>query len=103
MKKIAMLVSEIKEELEGAEHYAKQALKNKEYDRDLASTYDKLSEIEKSHANMLHDQVVRIIRDYRASGNEPPAGMMEIWEFEHEKLISDMARVQVMIDAYRRK
>ena len=46
MKQIKCLVKDIRDEMEGAEHYAKLAVHTKTTDRTLADTYAKMSEAE---------------------------------------------------------
>lgn len=97
MKKIKMLVKDIKEELHDAEKYAKCYALNKDTDRDLANTFRALAEDELGHADKLHDQAVRIIREYRSSGAEPPAAMQAVWDYEHENMIEEKAEIQAII------
>lgn len=101
MKEIKMLVEDIAEELEGAEHYAKLATQYKDTDRTLADTYSKLAGVELDHVNALHEQAVRIIKDYRSKGNEAPAAMQAVWDWEHEKMIDTVSRIKTMLNMYR--
>lgn len=102
MKKIKCLVEDIAEELEGAEHYAKLATQHKEDDRALADVYAKLAGVELDHVNALHGQVVRIIKEYKAtSGKETPAPMQAVWDWEHEKMVDTTARIKTMLEMYR--
>lgn len=102
MKKIAMIVRDIKEELEGAEHYAKQATQYKDDDKSLADAYANMANQELNHVDMLHAQVVRVIQDYRAKGNTPPAAMMAVWDWEHESMVSHTAKVKMLLEMYRK-
>lgn len=102
MKIIKNLVEDIEEELEGAEHYAKLATQYKVDDRTLADTYAKLAGIELDHVNALHEQVVRIIKDWKAtSGKETPAPMQAVWDWEHSKMVDITARIKSMLDMYK--
>lgn len=102
MKTIKCLVEDIQEELEGAEHYAKLATQYKEDDRVLADVYAKLASVELDHVNALHEQVVRIIKDWKAtSGKETPAPMQAVWDWEHEKMVDTEARIKSMLSMYR--
>lgn len=102
MKKIKFLVEDINEELEGAEHYAKLATQYKDDDRELADTYAKLANVELEHVNALHGQVVRIIKNWKAkSGEETPAAMQAVWDWEHEKAVDTAARIKIMLEMYR--
>lgn len=102
MKIIKHLVEDINEELEGAEHYAKLATQHKDDDRALADVYAKLAGVELEHVNTLHGQVVRIIKEWKAtSGKEPPAAMQVIWDYEHERSIDKAAKIKTLLDMYK--
>ena len=101
MKAIKCIVEDIHEELQGAEHYAKLATQYKDTDRQLADTYSKLAGVELDHVNALHDQAVRLIREYRAGGGMPPAAMQAVWDWEHEKMVDTVSRIRSMLDMYK--
>ena len=97
-----MIVRDIKEELEGAEHYAKLATKHKEDDKPLADAYAEMASQELGHVDKLHAQVVRVIQDYRSKGNTPPEAMMAVWDWEHESMVSHTAKVKMLLEMYRK-
>ena len=102
MKIIKCLVEDINEELEGAEHYAKLATQHKDDDRELADVYAKLANVELDHVNALHGQVVRIIKEWKAtSGQEPPAAMQAVFDWEHNKEIEKVKQIKILLDLYR--
>lgn len=101
MKIIKHLIEDMNEEMEGAEHYAKKALEYKEDDRDLADLYAKLSTVEKGHADLIHEQIVRKIKAKNAEGVTTPAPMQAVYDWEHEKAIDGAARLKVLQDMYR--
>lgn len=103
MKIIKMLVEQIEEEACGAEDYAKKAMEYKEEDKVLADTYSKLAEVELQHVDLLHAQVVRIIKAWEAKGNTAPPEMTAIWNWEHGKAVDHIARVRVMLNMYAGK
>lgn len=102
MRKIACIVKDIKEELEGAEHYAKLAAQYKDDDKPLADAYADMAAQELGHVDKLHAQVVRVIQDYRSKGNTPPEAMMAVWDWEHEAMISHTAKVKALLEMYRK-
>lgn len=102
MKKIAEIAEEIREELEGAEHYAKKAIQYKMDDKPLSDTYATMSAQELAHVDALHTQVARVIKDSRAAGNIPPAGMMEVWDYEHGRHIDSVAKIKMLLEQYKR-
>jgi ferritin len=93
MKIIKELSEMIEEELDGAEHYAKCALKHNEDNPALANVFYEISTQEMRHVNMLHDQVVEIIDRHRAEHGEPPAAMLAIYEWEHNRQIDKAKKV----------
>lgn len=96
MKIIKCLAENIREEMHDAEKYAKMALEYKEQFPELVDTLLILSKQEVSHATMLHNHVEKIIKDYRSKNGEPPAGMMAVYDWEHEKMIDNLAKVRVL-------
>lgn len=96
MKIIKCLAENIREEMHDAEKYAKMALEYKEQFPEMLDTFLTLSRQEVSHANMLHNHIVSLIRDYRAKNGDPPAGMMAVYDWEHEKMIDNMAKVKAL-------
>ena len=101
MKKILILVDEITEELEGAECYVSLALCYQQKDRMLADTYLAMSKEELEHANRLHDQITRIINEAKSNEQAIPTGMMELYEWQHEKMLEQKAKIKVMIESYK--
>ena len=101
MKVIKTLVEDIRDEMEGAEHYAKLATQYKDEDRLLAENYAKLAEIELGHVNSLHDQAVRLIKEQKAAGVETPVSMQAVWDWEHEKMVDEVAKIKMLLSSYR--
>ena len=101
MKQIKMLAREIREELRGAERYAKLANEYKGEDRQLADMYYELARQELKHAGMEHDQATRLIKDSKDRGNVPTDAMMQMWEFEHEQDLEDEKAVNILLDMYK--
>ena len=99
---IKTLVCDIRDELEGAEHYAKLATKYKDEDPVLADNYAKMAEAELGHVYSLHDQAMRIIKAHRAAGNVPPPAMQAVWDWEHEKMMDTVTRIKMMLEMYRK-
>ena len=96
MKIIKKISAQIHEETEGAMDYAKCAVHYKEEYPDLARVYAEMAEQELSHANKLHDYVVKFISRAREMG-EPPRYMLEMWEEEHREIIEEVAKTKAII------
>ena len=101
MKEIKELVEEIREELEGAKHYAEQSAKLKHTDMTRSETYAEMARQELSHVDKLHSMAVKKIEAQRESGHEAPAAMQAVWYWEHEKMIKCTAKIRAMLDMAR--
>ena len=101
MKEIKMLAGHIREEMNDAETYAKLALRYKDDDRSLSQTIEKLAEQELDHADMLHAQASRLIKERKENGETPPVAMSAVWSWEHENMMDCVARVKVLLAELR--
>lgn len=97
MKDIKLLSKHIREELQDAENYAKLALRYKDDDRSLSQAFEKLANQELDHAEILHAQATRLIKDKKESGTEPPASMLAVWNWEHENMIECVAKIKLLL------
>lgn len=101
MKEIKMLAGHIREEMNDAETYAKLALRYKDDDRSLSQTFEKLAEQELDHADMLHAQASRLIKERKENGETPPVAMSAVWSWEHENMMDCVARVKILLAELR--
>lgn len=102
MKMIAEIVEDIREELDSAERYAKKAAKHKGVDDRLSSMYATMASQELSHVDTLHTQAVRLIQEQKDSGKEVPDGMQSVWDWEHEHMMDQVARIKILLETARR-
>ena len=102
MKIIKELVEEIREELEGAEKYARMAAQMKGQDDSMAIMYADMAKQEMEHVEKLHGKAADIIKKHRAEKGEPPPAMLAVWEWEHERMIDKAAEIRVMIEMARK-
>ena len=49
---------------------------------------------------MLHNQVVKLIENYRKEKGEPPASMLAVYDYLHEKFIEEAKEVEMMQQMY---
>lgn len=101
MKLIKCLSEMIGEEIADAHKYITQALKYKDERRGLADVFNQLSAEEMKHMSILHAEVVKIIDEYRKTEGEPPAPMMAVYDYLHEKHMEQAAEVKAAQALYR--
>ena len=101
MKIIKLLCEMVGEEISDADKYITQALKYKDERRGLADVFAQLSGEEMKHMQMLHEQVVTIIAEYRKTHGDPPAEMMAVYDYLHEKHMDEAADVKAAQALYR--
>ena len=101
MERIKCIMNDIAEEREGAEHYAKKALRYKDSDRELADMYHSMSKQEMGHAENLYAQGHRIMCKVKENDPEDYRKMLWAWEWEHDKTMEELAEVRVLQDMYR--
>ena len=103
MKIIKELSHMIEDELDDAEKYIKAAIRVKGDDPELGKLFFDLSREEMGHMERLHNAVVKMIKTYRDAHGDPPAGMMEFYNYLHEAHEERATRIQLYINRYSEK
>jgi len=96
MRLIEKLSDMIDEELNDAEKYIRCAMKQKEEHPALAQTFARLSNEEMAHMNLLHEQVVALISEYRKEHGEPPERMQAVYDYLHKKYTERANEIKVL-------
>ena len=102
MKLIKELTEMIEEEIDGAEEYVKEAIKLKHEHPSLAKTLYDISNQEMSHIDMLHSEVVKLIEEHRRTHGEPPAPMMAVYQYLHERHIDKANNIRMLQNEYKK-
>ena len=103
MKIIKELDELIEDEIHDIKKYAKMAAELKEEHPALAQVLYNISTQEDAHQSALHGEVVKIIENHRKMHGEPPAAMMAVYEYVHQKHIDKMAEARRYQEIYREK
>lgn len=98
MKQIKELADHIRDELKDAENYAKNSAHYAPSDSKLAGVYKQIAKQELDHVSMEHDEIVRLIKTAKDSGMVIPDAMQEIWDWEHDRMLTEIAEVKTMLD-----
>ena len=103
MKIIKCLNEFIEEEIGDSEKYIKKALEIKEEFPEVAEVLNVLSGEEMKHMQLLHNQVVKLIENYRKTKGEPPEPMLAVYNYLHEKAIDEVKEIKILQQMYLEK
>ena len=101
MKIIKCLSEKIEEELHDADAYIELAMRWKAENPETADLFYELSTEEMGHVDKLHDEVTKLIDEYRREHGEPPKDMMVLYDFLHEKHIGTAMQIKVKQGMYK--
>lgn len=101
MRIIEKVVDRIDEEIHDAKEYAKLATEVKHDYPALSHVLYTISTQEDGHQAMLHEQVVKLIEQYRREHGDPPAAMMAVYEHHHKKSIEKLAEARRYQEIYK--
>lgn len=100
MKIIKCLSEDIEKTLDAAEEDIKKAIMYKEEYPSAAKSFYTKSIVLIDSIKPQHDAVVALIEEYRKSKGEPPAPMMAIYNYMHERHITKAAAIKNLQDMY---
>jgi rubrerythrin len=102
MRLIKELTEMIEEEIEGAENYVREAIKLKHEHPSLAKTLYDISNQEMTHIDMLHAEVLKLIEEHRRTHGEPPAPMMAVYQYLHERHIDKVNNIRMLQNEFKK-
>lgn len=100
MKIIKCLTKLIEEEVADAKKYAELALTYATDQPDAAKLFRELSDEELRHMDRLHKVAERVIEDHRKAKGDPPAEMLAVYNFLHERQIAAAKEVKMLQGMY---
>ena len=101
MKIIKCISEKVEEEIKDADAYIDLALEWKEKDAEASELFYELSREEMGHVDKLHEQVKAEIEEYRNTEGNPPEGMLELYNYLHQKHIAEAMAVKVKQGMYK--
>ena len=101
MKLIRDLEEAIEDEIHDVKKYAKWASELKAEYPTLAQVLFNISTQEDGHQAAIHNEVVKIIEEHRRTHGEPPAAMMAVYDYLHQKSIDKLAEARMYQDVYK--
>ena len=101
MKIISTLSERINEEIHDAKFYAMLAAEVKHDHPALSHVLYTISTQELDHQAMLHEQVVKIIEEYRRTHGEPPTNMKAVYDYLHRRSIEKLEEAKRYQEIYK--
>ena len=95
MKIIKCLAEKIEEELHDADAYIDLAMSWKDEEPETSRVFYELSLEEMGQVDKLHADVAALISKYRQETGEPPKEMLTLYNYLHEKHISEAMKIKV--------
>ena len=95
MREIKELSELIDDEIDAATDYAEAAEKTMR--EELRHLFIELAEAELGHIDRLHEKAKELIAETRSKGIDPPAGMLAMWQHEHERMIHKVAKIRMRL------
>lgn len=102
MQLIKELEELIEDEIHDVKKYAKMAIELKEKHPSMAQVLYTISTQEDAHQAALHNEVVKIVDEYKRTKGEPPAAMMAVYEYLHKRHIEKLAEARSYQELYKK-
>lgn len=103
MRIIANLSDFIKDEAKSVKMYAKMATKYKAENKEIADMFFNMANTEMTHLDNMHSWIVKFIEKEKKERMEPiPQGMLDVWSWQHEKIIEELTEAKIMLQNYQK-
>ena len=98
---IKKLSQQIEDEIDESEKLIKLAVEYKQQFPEASQTFYNLSLEKLNNIKSLHDAVEKIIKDYRTEKGDPPAPMMAIYNYVHQRHMNKVAAIKSFQSMYK--
>lgn len=102
MKILKEVINKMEDTLDEIEFYGEKAHHLKAEHKSLADTYIKIAEIHIEVYKMLHDRAIALINEKKQGGADPPKFMLDLWDYEHEKLVRKFNEARFLVEEYKK-
>ena len=102
MKILVELIKKENDTMDEIEWYAEKAHHYRTTHKELADTFIKVADAHVDIYKNLHDRMVELIAEERKKGVQPPAEMLAIWNYEHERLVKNFSEVKFLVEDYKK-
>jgi Rubrerythrin. len=97
MELVKCIVDMIDEEIEGAENYAKFAVREKNSNPTLSKVFADLASDELRHVDTLHAEVVNLIKRLKEKGTVIPDAMLDLYNWLHLKAVEEVTEIKSIL------
>lgn len=101
MQLVEKLEHMIEDEIHDVKKYAKLAAELKAEHPSLAQALYTIATQEDSHQATIHNEVVKIVEDYKRKNGEPPQAMLAVYEYLHRRHVEELAEARRYLDVFK--
>lgn len=91
----------IDQQLDEAEDYAREAVKDKEHYPEYATIYSKIAADAHAHAEMLCKHIDAKVSEHVSKGTEHAGKMRNVWEYAKRKAHKRMGDAKMLLEMYK--
>lgn len=87
--------------LDSAKCFIEKALKLREEYPSLSRALYEASLDEMDHVSRIHEEIVKLIQEYKQKTGEPPEAMLAVYNYLHEKYIDKASQIRILQNMYK--